>query len=115
MSDQPALPTVDAVETFVVSLRQRAMPLNTIKSYAHDLRLFVQAVPADLAIVTSSVQAMRSLANSCPVWMLNTSNGAWLIGYTPFKLGRSADMHPCPEQCLLEKAVAMFAAEKRRR
>ena len=42
-----------AVETFVVSLRQRAMPLNTIKSYAHDLRLFVQAVPADLAIVTS--------------------------------------------------------------
>src|SRR6266704_4940641 len=53
MSDQPALPTADAVETFVASLRQRAVPLNTIKSYAHDLRLFVQAMPADLVIVTS--------------------------------------------------------------
>jgi hypothetical protein len=52
MSDQPAIPITDAVETFVASLRQRAVPLNTIKSYAHDLRLFVQAVPADLAIVT---------------------------------------------------------------
>jgi len=53
MSDQPALPLADAVETFVASLRQRAVPLNTIKSYAHDLHLFVQAVPADLTIVTS--------------------------------------------------------------
>jgi site-specific recombinase XerD len=53
MSDQPAIPVTDAVETFVASLRQRAVPLNTIKSYAHDLRLFIQAVPADLAIVTS--------------------------------------------------------------
>jgi site-specific recombinase XerD len=52
MSDQPALPTADAVETFVASLRQRAVPLNTIKSYAHDLRLFVQVVPADLTVVT---------------------------------------------------------------
>ena len=52
MSDQLALPTADAVETFVASLRQRSVPLNTIKSYAHDLRLFVQAVPADLTIVT---------------------------------------------------------------
>ena len=52
MSDQPALPLADAVETFVASLRQRSVPLNTIKSYAHDLRLFVQAVPADLTIVT---------------------------------------------------------------
>jgi hypothetical protein len=53
VSDQPALPLADAVETFVASLRQRAVPLNTIKSYAHDLHLFVQAVPADLAIVIS--------------------------------------------------------------
>lgn len=53
MFDQPAIPLVDAVETFVTSLRQRAVPLNTIKSYAHDLRLFVQAVPADLTMVTS--------------------------------------------------------------
>jgi len=52
MSDQPVLPLADAVETFVASLRQRSVPLNTIKSYAHDLRLFVQAVPADLTIVT---------------------------------------------------------------
>ena len=52
MSDQLALPTAHAVETFVASLRQRALPLNTIKSYAHDLRLFVQAVPADLTVVT---------------------------------------------------------------
>ena len=44
--------SADAVETFVVSLRQRAVPLNTIKSYAHDLRLFVQAVPTDLTVVT---------------------------------------------------------------
>lgn len=53
MPDQPAIPLTDAVETFVVSLRQRAVPLNTIKSYTHDLRLFSHAVPADLAIVTS--------------------------------------------------------------
>ncbi len=52
MPDQPALPLADAVETFVASLRQRSVPLNTIKSYAHDLRLFVQAMPADLTIVT---------------------------------------------------------------
>jgi hypothetical protein len=36
MSNQPALLTADAIETFVASLRQRAVPLNTIKSYAHD-------------------------------------------------------------------------------
>jgi integrase/recombinase XerD len=52
MSDQPDTPTADAVETFVASLRQRSVPKNTIKSYAHDLRLFVQAVPADLTVVT---------------------------------------------------------------
>src|SRR5205809_3043836 len=28
MSDQPALPLADAVETFVASLRQRSVPLN---------------------------------------------------------------------------------------
>lgn len=53
MSNQPAIPLADAVETFVTSLRQRAVPLNTIKSYAHDLHLFVQAMPADLVTVTS--------------------------------------------------------------
>jgi integrase/recombinase XerD len=36
----------------VASLRQRSVPRNTIKSYAHDLHLFVQAMPADLAVVT---------------------------------------------------------------
>ncbi|MEO8953577.1 MAG: tyrosine-type recombinase/integrase [Ktedonobacteraceae bacterium] len=52
MSEQAAIPIADAVETFVASLRQRAVPLNTIKSYAHDLHLFVQAMPADLTLVT---------------------------------------------------------------
>jgi integrase/recombinase XerD len=52
MSDQIAIPTLDATETFVTSLRQRSVPKNTIKSYAHDLHLFVQAVPADLTVVT---------------------------------------------------------------
>ncbi len=45
MSDHPDIPTADAVEAFVASLRQRSVPKNTIKSYAHDLHLFVQAVP----------------------------------------------------------------------
>lgn len=53
LSNQPAIPLTDAVETFIASSRQRAVPLNTMKSYTHDLHLFVQAVPADLAIVTS--------------------------------------------------------------
>ena len=52
MSDQLAIPTADAVETFVASLRQRSVPLNTIKSYAHDLHLFAQAMSADLTVVT---------------------------------------------------------------
>src|SRR5712691_9376973 len=52
MSDQPAIPTTDVVETFVASLRQRSVPRNTIKSYAHDLHLFVQAMPADLTVMT---------------------------------------------------------------
>ncbi len=52
MSDQSPR-TSDAVESFVVSLRQRSVPINTIKSYAHDLRLFVQVVPADLPAVTA--------------------------------------------------------------
>ena len=52
MSDQSPR-TSDAVEAFVVSLRQRSVPINTIKSYAHDLRLFVQVVPADLPAVTA--------------------------------------------------------------
>jgi integrase/recombinase XerD len=51
MSEQPPQ-TSDAVEVFVASLHQRSVPANTIKSYAHDLHLFVQAVPADLATVT---------------------------------------------------------------
>ncbi len=41
MSDQPEIPTADTVETFVASLRQRSAPLNTIKSYAHDLLMNV--------------------------------------------------------------------------
>lgn len=53
MSEQPDIPTLDAVEAFVASLRQRSAPLNTIKSYAHDLHLFVQTMPADLTAVTS--------------------------------------------------------------
>ncbi len=53
MADQPEIPTADAVETFVASLRQRSAPVNTIKSYAHDLRLFVRAMPADLSTVTA--------------------------------------------------------------
>ncbi len=52
MSDQDAIPTADAVETFVASLRQRAVPVNTIKSYAHDLHLFAQAAPPDLTVIT---------------------------------------------------------------
>ena len=52
MSDQDAIPTADAVETFVASLCQRAVPVNTIKSYAHDLRLFTQAAPPDLTVIT---------------------------------------------------------------
>lgn len=58
MSDQPEIPTADAVETFVASLRQRSAPLNTIKSYAHDLRLFVRAVPDNLSTITAeTIQA----------------------------------------------------------
>jgi len=52
MSDQDAIPTADAVETFVASLRQHAVPVNTIKSYAHDLHLFAQAAPPDLTVIT---------------------------------------------------------------
>ncbi len=58
MADQSAIPTADAVEAFVASLRQRSAPLNTIKSYAHDLRLFVRAVPDDLSTITAeTIQA----------------------------------------------------------
>jgi integrase/recombinase XerD len=58
MADQSEIPTADAVEAFVASLRQRSAPFNTIKSYAHDLRLFVRAVPADLSTVTAeAIQA----------------------------------------------------------
>ncbi len=52
MSDQTQIPTEDAVETFVASLRQRSVPVNTIKSYAHDLHLFVRVAPANLTAVT---------------------------------------------------------------
>ncbi len=58
MADQSDIPTADAVEAFVASLRQRSAPVNTIKSYAHDLHLFVRAVPADLSTVTAeAIQA----------------------------------------------------------
>lgn len=51
----PELPphTSDAVEAFVASLRQRSVPVNTIKSYAHDLHLFVQVAPSDLPQVSA--------------------------------------------------------------
>ncbi len=52
MSDQPPL-LADAAQAFVASLRQRSVPVNTIKSYTHDLRLFVQSMPADLPSVTA--------------------------------------------------------------
>jgi hypothetical protein len=52
VSEQFEIPTADAVEVFVASLRQRSVPVNTIKSYAHDFRLFVQVAPADLSAVT---------------------------------------------------------------
>ncbi len=52
MPDQSEVPTADAIEVFVASLRQRSVPVNTVKSYAHDLRLFVQVVPSDLSAVT---------------------------------------------------------------
>ena len=45
---------LDAVEQFLASLRSRRAPTNTIKSYAHDLRHFVQAMPAHLGEVTAS-------------------------------------------------------------
>src|SRR6266568_5383268 len=48
----------DAVEQFLASLRSRRAPTNTIKSYAHDLRHFVQAMPADLGEATAlAIQA----------------------------------------------------------
>jgi site-specific recombinase XerD len=56
MSDQPPL-LADAVEVFVASLRQRRVPINTIKSYAHDLHLFVQSVSADLPQVSAEAIA----------------------------------------------------------
>jgi len=57
MSEQPPL-TADAVEVFIANLRQRSVPVNTIRSYAHDLHLFVQSVPADLSTVTAkTIQA----------------------------------------------------------
>ncbi len=52
MSDHSTIATADVVESFVASLHQHSVPENTIKSYKHDLHLFVQAVPADLAAVT---------------------------------------------------------------
>ncbi len=35
MSDWSDLPTVDAVEAFVASLRQRSAPVNTIKAFEY--------------------------------------------------------------------------------
>ena len=57
MSEQPPQ-TSDAVEVFVASLRQRSVPVNTIKSYAHDLRLFLRSAPAELpAVNAETIQA----------------------------------------------------------
>jgi integrase/recombinase XerD len=48
----------DAVEQFLAGLRSRRAPTNTIKSYGHDLRHFVQTLPPDLGEVTpSAIQA----------------------------------------------------------
>ncbi len=44
--------TKQAIETFIASLRARNVPHNTTKSYAHDLRQFLTAVPAELGAVT---------------------------------------------------------------
>lgn len=49
--DEPIL-TADAVAAFVAHLREQAVPLNTIKAYAHDLRLFLHEAPDDLSQVT---------------------------------------------------------------
>ena len=57
MSEQPPQ-TSDAVEVFVASLRQRSVPVNTIKSYAHDLRLFLRSALAELpAVNAETIQA----------------------------------------------------------
>ncbi len=45
--------TNQAVDAFIASLRTRNVPHNTVKSYAHDLRQFTAAVPAELAEVTA--------------------------------------------------------------
>lgn len=45
--------TSDAVEALVASLRQRSAPVNIIKSYAHDLHLFVQVASPDLLQVSA--------------------------------------------------------------
>ncbi len=42
MPDQSQIPPADASEPFVASLRQRSVPANTIKLYAHDVHLFMQ-------------------------------------------------------------------------
>lgn len=42
------LTTQKAVDQFLASLRSRQAPANTIRSYAHDLQHFVQAVPSTL-------------------------------------------------------------------
>jgi len=49
--DQPIL-AADAVEVYLASLRDQRVPVNTITSYAHDLRLFLQGSPVDLRAVT---------------------------------------------------------------
>ncbi|WP_338250843.1 hypothetical protein [Dictyobacter halimunensis] len=58
MPDQPPL-TADAVEAFVASLRQRLVPANTVKSYAHDLRLFLRAAPMTLPEVHAETVRAR--------------------------------------------------------
>ena len=47
------LTTSEAFDQFLESLRSRRAPTNTIRSYAHDLRHFVQAVPGVLEKVTA--------------------------------------------------------------
>ncbi len=47
--------TSQAVDAYIASLRARNVPLNTIKSYAHDLRHFVMGVPYELGEITADV------------------------------------------------------------
>ena len=50
--------TSEGVELFLANLRARRTPANTIKSYTHDLRHFVAAVPHDLQRLAEKLSEM---------------------------------------------------------